>query len=91
MKTIALTNGMVIFVEQIAFIHVQPSSSTEGAVTPEIHVHFSAALTLPKGSRSMRAVVGEGNSVDFMSQLERYEVDCSHMRRRLQELKRSAA
>jgi hypothetical protein len=94
MKTIALTNGMVIFVDQIAFIHVQQSTSTEGAegaVAPEIHVHFSAALTFPKGSRSMRAVVGESNSVDFMSQLERYEVDCSHMRRRLQELKRSAA
>ena len=84
MKTIALNNGMVIFVEQIAFIHVQQSASTEGAVAPEIHIHFSAGLTTPKGSRSMRAVVGEGNSGDFMSQLERYEVDCSHMRRRLQ-------
>lgn len=26
MKTIALKNGMVIFVEQMAFIHTQPAS-----------------------------------------------------------------
>jgi hypothetical protein len=91
MKTIALNNGMVIFVEQIAFIHVQQSASTEGIIAPEIHVHFAAGLTGVKGSRSMRAVVGDGDSQDFIQQLEAYQVDCAPMRRRLTELKRSAA
>ena len=45
MKTIALKNGMVIFVEQIAFIHVQPSAAKEGISTPEIHVHYSATFS----------------------------------------------
>ncbi len=81
MKTIALKNGMVIFVEQIAFIHIQPSAAKEGIATLEIHVHFSAALNGPKGSRSMRAVIGADYTQDFIDQLEKYGVDCSHMRR----------
>jgi len=91
MKTIALNNGMVIFVEQIAFIHVQQSSSTDGAVAPEIHVHFAAGLTGPKGSRSMRAVIGDDHSRDFIAQLEKLEVNCEHVRRRVAELKQSSA
>jgi hypothetical protein len=86
MKTIALMNGMVIFVEQIAFIHVQPSSS-EGSTSPEIHAHFSAGLATPKGSRSMRVVIAEENSQSFLEQLEKHEVDCRHIRRRMDELK----
>ena len=88
MKTIALNNGMVIFLEQIAFIHIQPSASKEGITTAEIHIHFSAGLTGPKGSRSMRAVIGEDCSQDFISQLEKHGVDCNHMRRCLSELKK---
>jgi hypothetical protein len=88
MKTIALKNGMVIFVEQIAFIHIQPSASKDGITTPEIHVHFSAALTGPKGSRSMRAVIGEDCGQDFMEQLEKHGVDCTHMRRCISDLLR---
>ena len=91
MNAITLKNGMVIFVEQIAFIHVQPSPTKEGTITPEIHVHFPAALTGPKGSRSMRAVVGEAHSQDFTAQLEKFEIDCTHIRRRLAELKQTAA
>jgi hypothetical protein len=89
MKTIALKNGMVIFVEQIAFIHVQPSSS-DGSTSPEIHAHFSAGLATPKGSRSMRVVIAEENSPSFIEQLERHDVDCSHLRRRLEELRKTA-
>jgi hypothetical protein len=79
---------MVIFLEQIAFIHIQPSAPKEGITTAEIHVHFSAGLTGPKGSRSMRAVIGEDCSQDFISQLEKHSVDCNHMRRCLSELKK---
>jgi hypothetical protein len=86
MKTIALKNGMVIFLEQIAFIHVQPSASKEGIIKPEIHAHFPAALTGPKGSRSMRAVIGQECSQDFVNQLETHGVDCAPMRRCLAEL-----
>ncbi len=85
MKTIALKNGTVIFVEQIAFIHVQPSAS-DGIKTPEIHVHFPAALSGPKGARSMRTVIGDDSSQDFISQLEKHGVECVHMRNRLAEL-----
>ena len=88
MKTIALKNGMVIFLEQVAFIHIQPSAPKEGMTTAEIHVHFSAGLTGPKGSRSMRAVIGEDCSQDFISQLEKHGVDCAHMRRCLSGLKK---
>ena len=88
MKTIALKNGMVIFLEQIAFIHIQPSAPREGMTTPEIHIHFPAGLTGPKGSRSMRAVIGEDCGQDFISQLEKHGVDCNHMRRCLSELKK---
>jgi hypothetical protein len=91
MKTIALNNGMVIFVEQIAFIHVQGSSAKEGPVTPEIHVHFAAAMTTPSGSRSMRAVVREVNSQDFLSQLDKLGVNCTHLRRSISEIGRPAA
>jgi hypothetical protein len=88
MKTIALKNGMVIFVEQIAFIHIQPSASKEGQITtPEIHVHFSATFSLPKGSRSMRAVIGDECSQDFLDQLEKHGVDCTHLRRCLSDLR----
>jgi hypothetical protein len=80
MKTIALKNGQVIFVEQIAFIHVQPSAS-DGVKTPEIHVHFSATFSLPKSSRSMRTVIGEDGAQDFIDQLEKNGVDCTHIRR----------
>ena len=90
MKVITLKNGMVIFVEQIAFIHVQASPTKEGTVAVEIHVHFPAALTGPKGSRSMRAVVGEEHGQDFTEQLEKYGVDCTHIRRSLSELKKKA-
>jgi hypothetical protein len=89
MKTIALKNGMVIFVEQIAFIHVQPSSS-EGSASPEIHAHFSAGLATPKGSRSMRVVIAEENAQSFIEQLEKHEVDCRHIRQRLADLKKVA-
>ena len=88
MITIALNNGMVIFLEQIAFIHIQPSAPKEGITTAEIHIHFSAGLTGPKGSRSMRAVIGEEWSQDFISQLEKHGVECGHMRRYLAELKK---
>ena len=81
MKNIALKNGMVIFLEKIAFIHVQPSLPKEGQPTPEIHVHFPAALTTPKGSRSMRAVVSHEFCGDFMDQLDKNGVDSSHIRR----------
>lgn len=87
MKAISLKNGMVIFTQQIAFIHIQSSSTGTGAITPEIHVHFSAALTGPKGSRSMRAVVSEDCSDDFLAQLEKQDVDCAHMRRCMTEIK----
>jgi hypothetical protein len=89
MKTIALKNGMVIFVEQIAFIHVQPSSS-DGSPSPEIHAHFSAGLTTPKGSRSMRVVVTEENSRDFIDQLEKHGIDCTYIRQRMAELRKAA-
>jgi len=88
MKTAALKNGMVIFVEQIAFIHIQPSASKEEIKTPEIHVHFSAGLTGPKGSRSMRVVIGEDCSQDFLNQLEKHGIDCTHMRRCISDLKK---
>lgn len=91
MKAITLKNGMVIFVEQIAFIHVQPSPTKEGTIVPEIHVHFPAALTGPKGSRSMRAVVGQEHSQDFTEQLEKHGVDGTHIRRCLLELKQKPA
>jgi hypothetical protein len=87
MKTISLKNGIVIFVEQIAFIHVQPSVS-DGIKKPEIHVHFSATFSLTKGSRSMRTVVGEDCAQDFIDQLEKHGVDCSHMRSCLSDLKK---
>jgi len=80
MKTISLKNGIVIFVEQIAFIHVQPSLS-DGIKKPEIHVHFSATFSILKGSRSMRTVIGEDCAQDFIDQLEKHGVDCIHMRR----------
>jgi hypothetical protein len=80
MKTIALKNGIVVFVDQIAFIHVQPSSS-DAVKSPEIHVHFAATFSLPKGSRSMRTVIGEDCAQDFIGQLEKHGVDCTHMRR----------
>jgi hypothetical protein len=80
---------MVIFVERIAFIHVQPSSS-EGSPSPEIHAHFSAGLTTPKGSRSMRVVITEENSRDFIDQLENFSIDCTFIRQRMAELKKSA-
>ncbi|MGC9942841.1 MAG: hypothetical protein ABSE48_13490 [Verrucomicrobiota bacterium] len=86
MKSVALKNGMVIFLEQIAFIHVQPSLPKEGRSAPEIHIHFPAALTGPKGSRSMRAVVGREYCQDFMDQLETQGVDSSHMRRCVSDL-----
>lgn len=82
---------MVIFVEQIAFIHVQPSSSKDGPATPEIHVHFSAGLTGVNGSRSMRAVVRKENSQDFLTQLDKLGVDCSYMRQCMSEVDKSAA
>lgn len=86
MKTIALKNGTVIFVEQIAFIHVQPSAAKEGITTPEIHIHYSATFSLPTGSRSMRTVIADHGCEDFMDQLEKHGVDCAHMRRRVSEL-----
>ena len=87
MKTIALKNGTIIFVEQIAFIHVQASAS-DGIKTPEIHVHFSATFSIPKGSRSMRTVIGEDGAQDFLEQLEKHGVDCTHIRRVISELKK---
>ena len=87
MKTIALKNGIVVFVEQIAFIHVQPSAS-DAVKSPEIHVHFSATFSLPKASRSMRTVIGEDCAQDFLDQLEKFGVDCSHMRRCLSDFKK---
>jgi hypothetical protein len=81
---------MVIFVDQIAFIHVQPSSGKEAPVTPEIHVHFSAGLSTPAGSRSMRAVIRDEEVQDFIEQLEKYEVDCSHIRRSAANLRKPA-
>jgi hypothetical protein len=89
MKTITLKNGMVIFIEQIAFIHVQPSASN-GETLPEIHAHFSAGLTTPKGSRSMRAVISDENGDDFINQLERHGVECTHLRGKIKELKKAA-
>ena len=86
MKTIALKNGMVIFVEQIAFIHIQPSAAKEGPAMPEIHVHFAAGLNAANGSRSMRAVGRDDHSQDFLAQLDRLGVDCTHMRRCLAEI-----
>lgn len=88
MKTITLKNGMVIFVEQIAFIHIQPASRDD-VHSPEIHVHFSAGLSSPKGSRSMRVVISDDLSADFINQLEAHGVDGSHMRNRLLEMKRA--
>jgi hypothetical protein len=87
MKTIALKNGTIIFVDQIAFIHIQPSAS-DGIKTPEIHVHFSATFSIPKGSRSMRTVIGEDCAPDFLDQLEKLGVDCAHMRKVIAELKK---
>jgi len=86
MKTISLKNGIIIFVEQIAFIHVQPSLS-DGIKKPEIHVHFSATFSLPKGSRSMRTVIGDDCAEEFIDKLEKHGVDCVPMRRCLTELK----
>ena len=91
MKAIALKNGMVIFPNQIAFIHIQPSSTKEGTIVPEVHVHFPAGLTGPKGSRSMRAVISEDCSQDLMDQLEKHEVDCTHMRQCISDLRKKAA
>lgn len=88
MKTISLKDGMMIFADQIAFIRVQPSSK-DSKSSPEIHVHFSAALSSPKGSRSMRAVIREDNAEDFISQLEKFDVDCTHMRARIEECKQT--
>ncbi len=88
MKTITLKNGVIIFVEQIAFIHVQPSAPKETVVTPEIHVHFSAGLTTPKGSRSMRVVIGADYSADFLDQLDKHGADCTHLRRCIAEFKK---
>ena len=87
MKTIALKNGTVIFADQIAFIHVQPSAS-DGVKTPEIHVHFSATFSIPKGARSMRTVIGEDCAQDFLEQLEKLGVDCTHMRKMISKLKK---
>ena len=87
MKTIALKNGQVIFIDQIAFIHVQPSAS-DGVKSPEIHVHFSATFSLAKGSRSMRTVILENDCQDFLDQLEKHGVDCTHMRKVITELKK---
>ena len=87
MKTITLQNGIVVFVEHIAFIHVQPSVS-DGIKKPEIHVHFPATFSLAKGSRSMRTVIGEDCAEDFMGQLEKHGVDCTHMRRCMSESKK---
>jgi hypothetical protein len=89
MKTISLKNGLVIFLDQIAFIHVQPSFTKEGTSTPEVHVHFPAALTGPKGGRSMRAVVTFEHCDDFINQLEKHGVECNHLRRSLSELNKS--
>jgi hypothetical protein len=85
MKTISLKNGIIIFVEKIAFIHVQ-SSLSDGIKKPEIHVHFSATFSLPKGSRSMRTVIGDDCAQEFVDQLEKHGVDCAPMRRCLAEL-----
>jgi hypothetical protein len=87
MKTISLKNGIIVFVEQIAFIHIQPSLS-DGIKTPEIHVHYAATFSLAKGSRSMRTVIGEDCALDFVDQLEKYGVDCAHLRRCWSELKK---
>jgi hypothetical protein len=87
MKTIALKNGMVIFVDQIAFIHVQPSSAKDSPVVAEIHIHFPAGLNMPTGSRSMRVVVKEENAQDFLVQLDKLGVNCSHIRERIAEIK----
>lgn len=87
MKTISLKNGIVIFVEQIAFIHIQPSASEE-IKKPEIHVHFPATFSLTKGSRSMRTVIGEDCAQDFIDQLEKHDVDCTHIRRCISEFKK---
>jgi hypothetical protein len=85
MKTIALKNGIVIFLEQVAFIHIQPSA--DAIKSPEIHVHYSAVFSLDKGSRSMRTVIGEDCAQDFIDQLEKHGVDVAHMRRMMVELK----
>jgi hypothetical protein len=87
MKSIALKNGMVIFVEQIAFIHVQPSSAKDSPVVPEIHIHFAAGLYMATGGRSMRVVVKEENAQDFLVQLDKFGVCCSHIRERIAEIK----
>ena len=89
MKTIALKNGIVVFIEQIAFIHVQASVS-DGVKSPEIHVHFSATFSLEKGGRSMRTVIREDCCQDFIDQLEKHGVDCAHMRRCLIDLSKSS-
>jgi hypothetical protein len=78
----------VIFADQIAFIHVQPSSGKEAPVAPEIHVHFAAVLSTPAGSRSMRAVIRDEDTHDFIDQLEKYDVDCSHMRKSVTALRK---
>lgn len=89
MKTITLNNGMVIFLEQIAFIHVQLSTG-DGDPTPEVHAHFAAGLSTPKGSRSMRVVIADENIADFITQLEAHGVPCAHLRARIADLKRAA-
>jgi hypothetical protein len=89
MKTISLKNGIVVFVEQIAFIHVQPSVSN-GVKKSEIHVHFSATFSLDKGSRSMRTVIGEDCAQDFIDQLEKHGVDCTHIRRCIADISKSS-
>ena len=86
MKTISLKNGIIIFVEQIAFIHVQPPIS-DGIKSPEIHVHYAATFSLAKGSRSMRTVIGTDCGEDFIDQLEKHGVDCAHLRRCWTEMK----
>jgi hypothetical protein len=86
MKTIALNNGIVIFLEQVAFIHIQPSAS-DAVKSPEVHVHYSAVFSLDKGSRSMRTVIGEDCAQDFIEQLEKHGIDVAHMRRVMAELK----
>src|SRR5271154_1816081 len=90
MKTISLKNGIIIFVEQIAFIHVQASVS-DGVKSSEIHVHFSATFSLEKGSRSMRTVIREDCCQDFIDQLEKHGVDCTHIRRCIVDISKSSS
>jgi hypothetical protein len=89
MKTISLKNGIIVFVEQIAFIHVQASVS-DGVKSSEIHVHFSATFSLEKGSRSMRTVIREDCCQDFIDQLEKHGVDCAHIRRCIVDISKSS-